>query len=469
MSTKKKTFIITFNDPNVDASSVSEIMHVSADVLEDGVALLATDEPMNESAVYVLEGLGSAIATMSDKDAESLRKESGVAEVIEDFEVVALGEGNGFSPHILTEEGLSTEEVTATTAYYSAYSDAISEFRARLEEFIASLELGDGGSQFTPHPDGPLPRPPFPSLPPRLPLPTPPRFPMPIPFPRAPILLPKQPTPWNIAMVKAPAAWVRSAYGAGIKVGVLDTGIASHPDLVIYGGASFIPGVASYNDGHGHGTHCAGIIGAKHNHLGVVGVAPQCNLYAVKVLNDAGSGQLSWILAGMAWARQNGMKVINMSLGSSQPTVAAYTTAISQCLAAGTVVVAASGNGFGSAFPFVAAPANSPGAIAVAAVNQAGIVAGFSSRGGTGNQVTLSAPGVSVNSTHLSNGYRSMSGTSMAAPHVAGAVALVRRRFPAWTPLQVRHRLVTTATDLGFPGNDITYGAGLVNCDLATL
>lgn len=461
MSTKKKTYIVTFTDPDVDAASISEIMHVSADVLEDGVELLATDEPIDQSAVYVLDGLGSAIASMTDKDADALRKESGVAEVIEDFEVVALGDGNGYTSPLHIESGVSTEEVAATTAYYQAYTDAMSEFRSRLEEFIDSMSRGDGGSQFTPQPDAHLP---LPSFPPRLPTPRPW---LPIPYP--PIVLPKQAIPWNIAMVKAPSAWVRASYGAGVKVGVLDTGIASHPDLVIYGGASFIPGVASYNDGHGHGTHCAGIVGARHNHLGVVGVAPQCHLYAVKVLNDAGSGQLSWILAGMAWARQNGMKVINMSLGSSQPTVAAYTTAISQCLVAGTVVVAASGNGFGSAFPFVAAPANSPGAIAVAAVNQAGIVAGFSSRGGTGNQVTLSAPGVSVNSTHLSNGYRSMSGTSMAAPHVAGAVALVRRRFPAWTPLQVRHRLVTTATDLGFPGNDITYGAGLVNCDRATL
>lgn len=455
----KKTFIVTFADPDIDTASVGSVLHVGSDVLQDGVAMLATDAPLDDRAVYVLEGLGSAITTMTDKEADALRKEGAVAEVIEDFDVMALGHGNGASSDVVDTFSGSTEEVAATTAYYQAYADAMAEFRARLEDFLGAIESGDD-ARFTPAPDGPLPR-----------LPIPPTMPLPprLPIPKPPILLPKQPTPWNIAMVKAPAAWVRASYGSGVKVGVLDTGIAAHPDLVIYGGASFVPGVASFNDGHGHGTHCAGIIGARHNHLGVVGVAPQCHLYAVKVLNDAGSGQLSWILAGMAWARQNGMKVINMSLGSKQPTVAAYTTAVSQCLAAGVVVVAAAGNSFGESFPFVNAPANSPGAIAVAAVNQAGVVAGFSSRGGAGNQVTLSAPGVAVNSTHLANAYKSMSGTSMAAPHVAGGVALIRRRYPVWTPLQVRHRLVTTASDLGFPGTDITYGAGLLNCDAATL
>jgi subtilisin len=465
MSTKK-TYIVTFTDPDIDSASMSEVMHVSADALQDGVTLLATDAPLSSDTVYALEGLGSAIAMMSDKDADALRKEAGVAEVIEDFEVVALGDQNGYGLDTEAYQGMGTEEVAATTAYYQAYADAFAEFRQQLEEFLGNLDLRNGAAQFTPHPDGPLPRPPFPPLPlpPRLPLPTP-RLPIPTP----PILLPKQPIPWNIAMVKAPASWTRSAYGAGIKVGILDTGIANHPDLVIYGGASFIPGVSSYNDGNGHGTHVAGIVGARHNHLGVVGVAPQCHLYAVKVLSDAGSGQLSWILAGMAWARQNGMQVINMSLGSEQPTVAAYTTAIQQCLAAGMVVVTAAGNSFLKQFKFVNAPANSPGTIAVAAVNQNGMIADFSSRGGAGNQVTISAPGVRINSTHLANGYRVSSGTSMAAPHVTGAVALIRRRFPTWTPLQVRHKLVTTATDLGFPGVDLTYGAGLVNCNLATM
>ena len=120
----------------------------------------------------------------------------------------------------------------------------------------------------TPHP---FPRPPF--------IPTPlPRLPIePIPFPRPPYTpYPKfyQPVPWNIAMVNAPGAWARGYRGTGVKVAVLDTGITAHPDLIISGGASFIPSVASYNDGHGHGTHCAGVIGARNNRIGIVGVAP---------------------------------------------------------------------------------------------------------------------------------------------------------------------------------------------------
>jgi subtilisin len=158
-----------------------------------------------------------------------------------------------------------------------------------------------------------------------------------------------------------------------------------------------------------------------------------------------------------------------MSLGSESGPIAAYTTAVQQLLAAGCVVVAAAGNSFNGGFPMVNAPANSPGVIAVGAVDQNGVIATFSSRGGTGNQVTISAPGVSINSTYLNNGYRTMSGTSMACPHVAGAVAMLRFKFPTWSPTSIRNRLRSSASDLGVPGNDTAYGAGLLNCDAATL
>ncbi len=450
----KKRYVVTFNDPDIKVYDAGQVLGIDGERSIDGVAMLSSDAPLLEEKVYTFEGLGTAALSATDQEIEYIRNNPNVAEVVEDFEVVALDTENG---ELDTLTDAQSEEQISTNAYYQAYADALREFRDRLNEFADSLvPSSDDGSRttpsLTPAPGAPLPK-----------------FPLPIPFPKPPILLPKQPLPWNIKMVKAEKAWARAYYGAGIKVAVLDTGIASHPDLVVYGGASFVPGVGSYNDGHGHGTHCAGIVGARHNLIGVVGVAPQCHLYGVKVLNDAGSGQLSWILAGMAWARQNGMRVISMSLGSNQNPVLAYTQAVSQCLAAGVVVVAAAGNSFGTSYPFVGAPANSPGVIAVGAVNSAGVIAPFSSRGGVGNQVTISAPGVSVNSTHLANGYKSMSGTSMACPHVAGGVALVRRRFPSWTPAQVRARLVTTAQDLGFPGNDITYGAGLLDCERATL
>ncbi|RZK27403.1 MAG: hypothetical protein EOO63_13475, partial [Hymenobacter sp.] len=236
------------------------------------------------------------------------------------------------------------------------------------------------------------------------------------------------------------------------------------------GGISFVPGVASYNDGHGHGTHCCGVVGARNNAIGVVGVAPECVLYAVKVLSDAGSGATSNIIAGMTWAKNNGMQVISMSLGASASPSVAYTTAISQLNAAGVTVVCASGNAYGTAFPYVGSPANSPGAIAVGAVDMSSAIAYFSSRGAQPgssgwNPVTVVGPGVNVYSTYKGNTYTTMSGTSMATPHVAGAAVLIKQRFPSYTPAQVKALLQKTATDLGPAGSDSTYGAGLLNCE----
>jgi subtilisin len=237
--------------------------------------------------------------------------------------------------------------------------------------------------------------------------------------------------------------------------------------------------VVSFNDGHGHGTHCAGIIGARNNSVGVVGVAPGCSLYAVKVLSDAGSGSSSWIIAGMDWAAANGMHVVSMSLGGTNSPSVAYASAVKRLQDRGTVVCVASGNSFLTAFPWVNAPANSitvgvPNAspLAVGSININKIIAGSSSRGGQvalWNQVTVVAPGVNINSTIPGGLYGLKSGTSMATPHVAGAAALLKQRFPGISPASVKLKLRSTATDLGLAGSDITYGSGLINCDLATV
>jgi subtilisin len=277
-----------------------------------------------------------------------------------------------------------------------------------------------------------------------------------------------QPIPWNISMVNAPVVWHRTT-GRGVKVAVLDTGIdQDHPDLTVDGGVSFIGGVSSWNDDNGHGTHCAGVIAARNNPAGVVGVAPGASLYAVKVLNGGGSGTLSQILAGMTWATQQGMDVISMSLGSNalsadEPCLVAYQRAAEDFIATGGVIVAAAGNSRGTTRPWVGQPGRCPGFIAVAAVDRNAVVASFSSVG-PGNLVALAAPGVRVNSTFNDGGYRELNGTSMACPHVAGAAALLKEINRGADATQIRNRLTSTARDLNPTGVDPDTGAGLLDC-----
>jgi len=124
-------------------------------------------------------------------------------------------------------------------------------------------------------------------------------------------------TPWGISDVKAPEVHQMGIEGKGVRVGVMDTGIdREHEDLSITGGVSFVKGVADYDDDNGHGTHAAGIIAALNNNIGVIGTAPEANLYAIKVLNSSGTGYYSDIIAGIEWAVNNQMDIVSMSFGS---------------------------------------------------------------------------------------------------------------------------------------------------------
>lgn len=253
--------------------------------------------------------------------------------------------------------------------------------------------------------------------------------------------------------------------GAGARVAVLDTGIdCGHLDLsagCVYG-ANFT-GAAQPFDDHGHGTHVAGIIGARANGIGVIGVAPESTVYAVKVLYSNGSGSWSAVAAGIDWAVTNGMDVINMSLAGSSYSQA-LADAVAGAQAAGVLVVAAAGNS--GCCNTVGYPAKLPGALAVAAVDRFDVVAGFSS---TGPEVDVAAPGVAVRATVPTgscalcdaSGYLSLSGTSMAAPHVAGVGALLMSRgrtaAESWT------LITATARDLGQAGFDSSYGHGRVD------
>lgn len=276
-----------------------------------------------------------------------------------------------------------------------------------------------------------------------------------------------QTLPWGVDRVDADLVWPTGNNADPIKVAVIDTGIAkAHPDLVanLKGGVNTINLVKSSDDDNGHGSHVAGTIGALNNTVGVVGVGPLVNLYAVKVLNRNGSGFLSDVIEGIQWSVTNGMQVTNMSLGTSSD-VQSFHDAVIAANNAGLVQVAAAGNSGGA----VSFPAGYAEVIAVSATDSNNALASFSSRG---PEVDLAAPGVSILSTYKGTGYKTLSGTSMASPHVAGSAALVLNTAVGaydananglWDPAEVQKKLQDRATDLGNVGFDNLYGWGLVN------
>ncbi len=271
---------------------------------------------------------------------------------------------------------------------------------------------------------------------------------------------------YGLKLIFAPYAW-RYTKGRNAKVAVVDTGITRrHSDLRVYGGACYVPRVTSWNDDHGHGTHVAGTIAAAMNGRGVVGVAPESRLYAVKVLNSRGQGRVSWILNGLLACYRARMHVVNLSLGSLASThdrnnySRAYESAGLKLRRRGILPVAAAGNSGRTRRPYVNNPARCPSFMAVAAVDSRRRRAAFSSYG---PQVEISAPGVGVWSTTNDGRYGQKSGTSMAAPHVSGVAALNKSRRPHERGYQIRRRMKLTSTDLGSRGRDPFYGHGLVN------
>ena len=262
--------------------------------------------------------------------------------------------------------------------------------------------------------------------------------------------------------------------GQGVKVAVLDTGIDyTHPDLAIVysGGYDYVSDDNDPKDGHGHGTHCAGIIAAADNSYGVIGVAPKTDLYAVRVLNDQGSGSISDIVAGMDWAADNGMDVISMSLGASSGS-SSLSAAVDRVYNQGVVIVVASGN---DGHEGISYPARYTNAIAVGALDQNRALASFSNYG---PEQEMSAPGVDIystmptyqvtlNSQGYSKHFDELSGTSMACPMVAGVCSLILSADPSLSPAEVRNILHNTAIDLGSSGWDKYYGWGEVDARAA--
>lgn len=266
--------------------------------------------------------------------------------------------------------------------------------------------------------------------------------------------------PAGVHQIKAPDAWGCSR-GKAIKVGICDTGIDfNHPDLKpnYRFGTSFVPDESSAMDHNGHGTHCAGTVAAVINGSGVVGVAPEAYLYAIKVLDKTGSGRWSWLIAGIDWAiNKKGLNILSMSLGGS----AAPNALKSMCDTAwqkGVLLIAAAGNDAGP----VGVPAQYDSVLAVSAIDSANSLASFSNHG---PEIELCAPGVDVLSTTPGGGYRKLNGTSMACPHVSGAAALAWGAHRYADNKTIRRLLAWRADNLGTPGRDPKFGFGRVDAE----
>jgi subtilisin family serine protease len=287
--------------------------------------------------------------------------------------------------------------------------------------------------------------------------------------PDRPVHIDQQTLPTGIDRIDGELSSTASGNGSGsvdVDVAVIDTGIdLTHPDLNVVGGINCSTG-NSYNDGNGHGSHVAGTIAARDNDIGVVGVAPGARLWAVRVLNNRGSGSFADVICGIDWvtAHASTIEVANMSLSGSGSdstcgsNVDPMHEAICRSVAAGVTYAVAAGNQHVDAATRVPAAYDEVMTISaladfdgkpggrVAPTCRADEDDTFANFSDFGADVDLIAPGVCILSTWKGGGYNTISGTSMATPHAAGAAALYKSTHPSATPAQVKSALQAAGT-----------------------
>jgi subtilisin len=284
---------------------------------------------------------------------------------------------------------------------------------------------------------------------------------------------------WGADMINAPTAWNKGYTGKGVIVAVIDTGVDfNHEDLknniwintkeiagngIDDDGNGYIDDVRGWNfdndnnnvlDNNGHGTHVSGTIAAENNGIGVVGIAYNSQIMSVKVLDANGSGSYANITKGIYYAVDNGAKVINLSLGGNSSNDS-LKSAIEYASSKDVIVVMAAGNN-GESIPSYPARYAYNSGIAVGAVDQNNNLADFSNRSGSQEIAYVTAPGVNVYSTVPNNQYANYSGTSMAAPHIVGVVALMLGANPNLTESQVRQILTMTSANSTSPTEPTT-------------
>ena len=392
--------VVVFADPEVDAAATLRRLAGVTEVADsrDVEGRDADARALRQADAVVFPGLGLAVAGV---DPQQLVGDPSVLAVTPEL-----------VHHVLPE---------VPEGYLAGYRDGVADLTARL------LEAGE------------------------------------TPSPGAPVFADTPEHTWGLLATEAVSS---PRTGRGIRVAVLDTGVdLAHPDLAgrALTATSFVAGQTA-QDGHGHGTHCVGTACGPRTLPGArgYGVAPGTEVFVGKVLSDEGSGTDAEILAGIAWAVRNQCQVISMSLGADTPEPSpAYTAAGRRALEQGSLIVAAAGNnadrGAGDV-GFVGAPANSPDVLAVGALDPHLAVAWFSARSTAvpGGQVDLAAPGVDVYSSWpMPTRYNTISGTSMATPHVAGLAALwaeetgLRGRDLWWALDRAARRLDLPSADVG--------------------
>lgn len=267
---------------------------------------------------------------------------------------------------------------------------------------------------------------------------------------------------WAHSILGVPSLWW-STKGKGVKVAVLDTGIdEDHRDFehAIVAKRDFTGD--GMEDVNGHGTHVAGVIGARQNNFGFVGVAPECSLMIGKVLGNNGSGSYYWIAAGIDWAVKEGADIINLSLGGPSNSNVLH-AAIYRALAAGVTVCCAAGNAGSMTQNNIGYPGRYGGVLTIASHDWNGNRSGFSSRGG---ELDVMGPGSNIWSTYKNGGFAELSGTSMATPFVSGLCALILAKHKdnpgSSTPINncedMREHLLRMAAHPGYYDNTRGYG-----------